>query len=255
MVRAPSGAALTAAGERILSRVEQALALLDSARAEVADLVGDPKGRVKLGAIVSVGSCILPGFVASFRSRYPGVQIALREGMSDDLETLVVRGELDLAITVPPVRHENLTATTLWREDFMLIVPPGHRLAGTQHAVPLSDVADEPLIITANRPAMSAVETACATRGMRPLLVLESDNLESIRNMVEAGVGVALVPKIAMFDQSRWKAEFVAISSGNASRGVVIIHRGGSYLTSAAQVLRKAILEYSKRVVAPRVGS
>src|SRR5262249_1922394 len=94
------------------------------------------------------------------------------------------------------------------------------------------------------------LERACAEHGARPLIVAETDNIESQRHMVEAGVGLALVPTTLTLDRSRWRAALVPLA-GVAGRRVILVHRGTSYLTSAARALRDALHDAAARLTDP----
>ncbi|HVY45554.1 MAG TPA: LysR family transcriptional regulator [Minicystis sp.] len=240
VVRSPDGAVLTEAGERLLPHAERALASVDAALAEVGELAGEPRGAVAVGTLATVGAYVLPEAVAAFHRRHPGVRLSIREGFRDELERLVVGGELDLAIIQLPVRHEELAALELWQEDYVLAVPRGHRLASARRPVALTSVVDEPFVAIPGGTATSALEAACAARGSRPEIALVTDNVESVRRMVEAGLGLALVPRIMARDP-RWRAALVPLAAPGVHRRVAIVHRGRGYLTVAARALRDRI--------------
>ncbi len=250
VVRAPEGVVLTEAGGRFLAHAEKALASLDAACNELAELGGVPRGAVSLGTLATVGAYVLPAVLAAFHKRHPGVRLTVREGFRDELEALVLRGELDFAIIQLPPRHEELTAVRLWQEDYVLAVPPGHRLARGRRAVALADVADEPFVLIPGGTASQALEAACAERGVRPHVALVTDNVESVRRMVEAGLGLALVPRIMARERTRWRAGLVPLAAGGVHRQVALIHRGTGYLSAAARAVRDAIVAHARRELA-----
>jgi DNA-binding transcriptional LysR family regulator len=240
VVRSPEGAVLTEAGARFLPHAERALGAVDAALTEVAELAGEPRGTVAIGTLATVGAYVLPEAIAAFHKRHPGVRLSIREGYRDELERLVLGGELDLAIIQLPVRHEDLSALELWREDYLLAVPRGHRLATTKKPIALASVAREPFVVIPGGTATAALEAASASRGARPEIALVTDNVESVRRMVEAGLGLALVPRIMARDP-RWRVSLVPLAAPGVHRRIAIVHRGHGYLTVAARALRDRI--------------
>lgn len=246
VVRAPDGVVLTEAGERFLVHAERALASLESGVTQLAEMAGTPKGSVVLGTLPTVAAYVLPPLIARFHRRHPGVRLLLREAFSDALQAGVARGDLDLAITHHPVKREELSAQKLWREDYLLAVPPGHRLAGSTKPIALSSVATEAWVVVPGAPALAAIEAACAERGVHPLIALETDNSESVRRMVEAGLGISLVPRVMTRDRRRWRASLIEVTQGTVYRQLAIVHRGAGYLTAAARALRDAVVAHAR---------
>ena len=240
VVPSPEGAVLTEAGARFLPHAERALGAVDAALTEVTELSGEPRGAVAIGTLATVGAYVLPEAISAYHEHHPGVRLSIREGYRDELERLVVGGELDLAIVQLPVRHQDLSALELWREDYLLAVPRGHRLAKAKKPVSLASVAREPFVVIPGGTATAALEAACATRGVRPDIALVTDNVESVRRMVEAGLGLALVPRIMALDP-RWRVALVPLAAPGVHRRVAIVHRGHGYLTVAARAMRDRI--------------
>jgi len=245
VVRAPQGIVLTDAGDRFLPHAERALASIDSGLAEVSELAGEPRGEVRLGALPTIASYVLPPVVAAFHKAHPAVRLIVHEGSTTALEAKVVRGELDLAMVQYPPKSEEVSALLLWREEHRLAVPPNHRLAGTKKAVPLQALIDEHFVVVPGMPGMRKMEEVCSAAGKRPLVVLETENLESVHRMIEAGLGISLVPALMARDK-RWRVDPIPIAGGVVSRQVAIVHRGAGYLTAATRALRNAIVAHAK---------
>jgi LysR family transcriptional activator of glutamate synthase operon len=245
VVRGPHGVALTEAGTRFLAHAERAVASIDSGVAEVNELSGEPRGEVKIGALPTVAAYVLPPVVAEFHKAHPAVKLIVHEGFASHLEAKVLRGELDLAMVQYPVKNEELSALRLWREEHVAAVPPRHALARTKKPVTLHSLIDEPFVAIPGTPAMRVVAEMCAAEGKRPLIALETENLESVRRMVEVGLGIAVVPALMARDR-RWRAVLLPIVGGVVWRQVAIVHRGAGYLTAATRTLRSAIVAHVK---------
>src|SRR6185503_9161813 len=119
--RGPGGAALTAAGAALAPRARAALAAVDGRRA-VAEVAGLHAGEVRLGAGATATTYRLPPVLAQFRRRHPGVRFLVREAYTDQLETMLHDGELDLAITSAPAKGAPPEPFDPWEEDELIVV-------------------------------------------------------------------------------------------------------------------------------------
>jgi DNA-binding transcriptional LysR family regulator len=243
VVRTPAGVVLTSAGERFLPHAERALASVDAGRTAIDELSGQPRGTVTLGSQPTISAYVLPPVLARFHARHPSVVLRLREAPTEQLEERVAAGEIDLAIMNLPVRRVELAAQKLWQEDYVLVVPAGHRLASIGRAVALAEAAGEALVIIAGIPSTAAMLAACDERGVQPRIVLEADNMEAVRRMVERGLGVSLLPRTMAQAADARRLRAVEIARGGVRRQVALVHRGEAYLTAASKALRAVVVE------------
>ena len=191
--------ALTHEGELFHGRVRQILDQVDGARADLAELKTLVRGRVTIGATQVLGTVKLPAAMARFARRHPGVELALRTGLIAQLLDLLDRGEVDLI--VGPIHHSLLDRydrQILTHDGVVLISARGHRLP-TDEPVQLSTVRDEPFVCL---PAGSGLHTilvqAATAAGFVPRVAFETYSPASIRELVAAGLGLALVATSAM---------------------------------------------------------
>ena len=196
-----------------------------------------------LGSQPTISAYVLPALLARFHARNPEVVLKLREGLADQIEERVASGELDLALMNLPVRRVDLAAQKLWQEDYLLVVPVGHRLAAIDRAVVLADVVSEPLVVVPGAHATQALLAACEEKGVSPHVVVDADNLEAVRRMVERGLGVALLPRTMAEATDARRVCALEIARGGPRRQVALVHRGEAYLTAAARALRATIVE------------
>jgi DNA-binding transcriptional LysR family regulator len=243
VVRTPAGAVLTSAGERFLPHAERSLASVDAGRAALEELSVEPRGAVALGSQPTISAYVLPAVLARFHALHPQIVLRLREGTTEQVEEMIAAGELDLGLMNLPVRRLDLAAQKLWQEDYMLVVPAGHRLASAGRAVALSEVVSEPLILTPGIPSSVALLSACDEMGVQPRVVVEADTMEAVRRMVERGLGVSLLPRTMAQATDARRMRAVEIARGGLRRQVALVHRGETYLTAAAKALRASIVE------------
>jgi DNA-binding transcriptional LysR family regulator len=243
VVRTPAGVVLTSAGERFLGHAERALASIDAGRTAIEELTDEARGTVTLGSQPTISAYVLPALLARFHARNPEVVLKLREGLADQIEERLASGELDLALMNLPVRRLDLAAQKLWQEDYLLAVPVAHRLASLDRAITLAEVVNEPLVVVPGAHATQALVAACEEKGVRPRIVVDADNLEAVRRMVERGLGVALLPRTMAEATDAKRVRTLEIARGGPRRQVALVHRGEAFLTAAARALRATIVE------------
>lgn len=189
---------LTHAGEVFLNRTRTILAEVDGARADLDDLATVMRGQVRIGATHVLGPLDLTAAMAQFRRRHHGVTLRLRTGLIAELLHTLDAGEIDIAIgpvhTDLPGRH---VAHCLVEERLVLVTPPDHPGAGRPLDT-LAAVSDETFVCLPAGSGLHAILTeAAATEGFVPRIELETHSPASIRELVAAGLGVALVARSA----------------------------------------------------------
>nr|WP_239029164.1 LysR substrate-binding domain-containing protein [Pseudonocardia acidicola] len=190
---------LTAAGAALLEHAVRALDEVERGRHRVGEVTGLRGGSVSVGVLPSVGAHLLPDVVAAFREAHPGVTVQVVEhDVSREFEQMVQSGELDVALTRLPTSLAGLGSETIVREPIVLLVPPEHPLRRSD-GVWLRDLAGEAFV--GMRPGYGLRDLAdalCADAGFRPRHALETGQLSIVHGMVRAGMGVALLPRLAV---------------------------------------------------------
>jgi len=191
--------ALTQAGELVVARARTVLEQVNGARADLAELAAVLRGHVRIGATLVLGSVDLPGSLAQFRRRYPGVTLALRAGLIAELLRGLDAGELDTVLgPLHPELVAGYRARPLVEESLVLVTPPGWPAPGAGPAR-LADVRDEPFVcLRAGSGLHTILVGAAAAEGFTPRIELETHSPASIRELVSAGLGVALLAASAV---------------------------------------------------------
>lgn len=195
--------ALTSAGARLLDYANEMLALAEEARAAVKDSVDLVQGPLVVGGLETLCAAQLVEPIATFRSRYPQVEIRLESGSSGTLRDDVKTGRLDVGFLFGSVIAEpDLESEELALEPLVVIVPPNHRFANRKEALSSTEFVDEPFLVTKEGCAYRRMfdEAFPAAGGEYPPIVGEFASIGAIGAMVEAGLGCALVPRIAVAD-------------------------------------------------------
>jgi DNA-binding transcriptional LysR family regulator len=198
---------LTAAGEALLPAVldllARAQALPDQARAAAAGEVG----RLRLAFVSTVGFALLPQWVRLFRGQYPKVQLDLLEATGDVQLQGLERGEMDAGFMLhaPGFAPAGLARLQITREPLLLALPEHHPLA-TQPVLTYAEAMAEPLVIFPRRIVPSLHDAIFAlyhAAGYLPAVAQEAIQMQTIVNLVSAGLGVAWVPdSVRQFQRS-----------------------------------------------------
>jgi DNA-binding transcriptional LysR family regulator len=200
--RHPRGVTLTAAGQTLVRHAEGILAGLDAAEAALASIAGLRGGRLRMASFPTAGSTLMPLAIAKFRSTYPDVALTLAEGEPEEIAPRLRAGELDLALLFDfageTERHEELELSPLLRDPLYLALPRKHPRAGRRELA-LGALGGEAWIQTSSSsPCAQHVVRCCYAAGFEPRVTFESDDYQTVQGLVAAGVGVALIPELAL---------------------------------------------------------
>lgn len=244
--RSGRGLALTAAGRTLLPRAEAALAELGAGVAELAGDADPVTGRVALGFLGTMGTSAVPGILREFREHHPRVRIELVQVPHAALLERVRDGRVDLALTSPVPDEPGLVATPLAEEELRLAVPSGHRLAGAG-AADLAEVADDPFLLFARGYGLQGVvESWCAQAGFRPRRAFEGGETATLRGLVGAGLGVALLPA----GPDVPGVVQVPVRSPHTVRTLGMVHAADPRPTAPVRDLREFVVRHGPRWLA-----
>jgi DNA-binding transcriptional LysR family regulator len=224
----------------LLPHAYQILAAVETARKEVRDLSELARGQASLGAPPTVSTHLLPARLTQFRSLYPGLDVTLREAGTDTLLRWVEDGQLDLAVVGGDQLPPAIESAPLLEEDYVLAVSAHHPL-GRQRAVRLADLAGEPFILFPTGYRLREVTlAACRAAGFEPRVALDGGAMQSALEFVAAGLGVAIVPELALTSTANIRR--LIISDQQLRRRLVLVWLKGHFLSAAARALRDHLL-------------
>ncbi len=188
---------LTEAGAAIAVRARAALAEVDAIR-EIAKLARAPDaGTLTLGVFPTLAPYWLPHIVPRVLKRLPKLELMLVEEKTEALIELLLAGKLDVAVLAKPVDDDRLSSADLFDEEFLLAVPRAHPLAAQAH-VSLSDLKPHRLLLLSEGHCLREHALAvCAQAGSDEFEGFRATSLETLRQMVAAGIGATLLPALA----------------------------------------------------------
>jgi molybdate transport repressor ModE-like protein len=201
VVRAARGVRLTEAGERLVAHADAVLARLADAEEELAGLAGLRAGRVRLSAFPSGSATLVPPAIAALRRAHPGVRVDFAEEEPPEALARLRAGDADVALVFRYPEDAagpgpGLVAEPLLGDALLAVLPAGHRLQ-RRRRIALADLAGEPWIAGCVRCRRHLLH-ACAEAGFAPDVTHATDDVVTVQALVAAGLGVALVPRLAL---------------------------------------------------------
>jgi LysR family hydrogen peroxide-inducible transcriptional activator len=195
--RAPKRVALTAAGEEIVERARRILEASDEI-IELARGHRDPlAGRLKVALLPTIGPYLLPNVAARLRKQLPRLELMLYEYQTDPMLEKLHSGEIDVGILALPVAMDGLDSQVLYREPFTVAMPAHHRLSG-KASIKVEDLSDETLLLLEDGHCLrDQALDICSSTHVHEKQDFRATSLETLRQMVAAGVGITLLPELA----------------------------------------------------------
>ncbi|MQA95154.1 MAG: LysR family transcriptional regulator [Streptosporangiales bacterium] len=241
----------TEAARVLVEHAERILAELEEARAHVAELTSEVVGTLRLAAFPTAARALVPLALARCKEAHPDLRVRLSEQETEVAIKALRSGHLDAALIyeynlLPRVREPGVEISVLLREPLLVAVPAGPHDAGPRDAGPvtLSELADRPWIAAQRDDALHAMfERACGLAGFAPRIEHTSNDYTVIFALVRAGLGVALVPRLAEEPQptvepsSGGTHHLREIADLQLSRTVAVAIRSGSRRSPPVAVL------------------
>lgn len=231
---------LTAAGKAFLPRAEGLLTQAEAAKAIVSDVAHLRGGKLTIAAIPSVSACLLPEVIHTFNQKHDQVALHLIEDSSESVADCVESGRADIGFLQLPASKAAFKSHTLITEPFVVLVGKEHALAG-QKTVMLRQLSAESFIFYKGRARDTALES-CRKAGFEPHIVCESGELGTVRALVAAGLGLAIVPRLAA-ENLPATILTVAIREPKMQRQIAAVWQKGSELSPAAAALLELATE------------
>jgi molybdate transport repressor ModE-like protein len=258
--RTSRGVRLTDAGRALVDHAEVVLARLAAAEAELEAIAGVRGGRVRLSSFPTAGASLLPPAVALFSERYPEVELSFVEQEPEEAAQMLRAAELEVAIVFehrelsqPEFErlYEGIDLRQLVDDPMYLALPRGHP-AAHKVRVRLQDVADETWIqeADAGSPCGRLHLSACASAGFEPKIGFQSDDYNVVQGLVAAGVGVSLLPSLAL---TNVREDIVVRSLGRRApcRHIAAATLAGRYRSPATEAMLAILDEVAARFELP----
>jgi LysR family hydrogen peroxide-inducible transcriptional activator len=218
---------LTETGQTFLPRARAVLRELEAARGDVVEQKNSIGGSVVIGVIPTVAPYFLPQRLTRFSRKYPQVQLTVVEEITPALLELLRASKIDLAILALPIRGHEFETFPLLSEPLFAALPQSHKLA-KRRSLSLKDLRSQPFLLLRDGHCFrDTAVAACDRARLHPQIIFESGQFSSLLSMVGAGMGVSIVPEMAIDRKSRCR--FVRLDDPAAARTIgAVILRGRS---------------------------
>jgi DNA-binding transcriptional LysR family regulator len=201
--RLPRGVRLTQAGETLFGYARRIALIEDEAARAMTDLRGLKRGRLAVGASRTIGAYLLPQLLGKFRRQHPDIELAVSIGNTREIHQQVMEHALELGLTEGVVDDPLLDARAFGSDELVTILPPQHPLTRSRK-VTAAMVCREPLIFReVGSGTREVVERALARKGLAPTPAFSLGSPEAIKRAVAAGLGVAIMSRLAVADELR----------------------------------------------------
>src|SRR5712692_4212785 len=218
---------LTELGKTFLPRARAVLRELEAARGDVVEGKEFIGGPITVGVIPTVAPYFLPPRLTAFSRKFPQVRLTIVEEITPVLLDRLRSGAIDVAILALPIRGHEFDAFPLLTERLFAALPKKHKLT-SRRSLSLKDLRAEPFLLLRDGHCFrDTAVAACDRARLHPQIVFESGQFSSLLSMVGAGMGVSIVPEMAVEKKSGCR--FVRIADAEASRTIgAVVLRGRS---------------------------
>ena len=227
---------LTDAGRMLAEYAERILREEEDARRAVRAVVGLERGRLAVWTLPTPGQNLLPPHLATFRKAHPRIEITVHESVpARTITDAVVAGIADIGFVHLPINAPELAVQHLFTEELALVVPQSHPLSAPDAPAPaLSDLSAEDFVwVPEGTTAEHPIYAACLSAGFTPRIACVSGSATGMQRMVAAGLGIALLPRLALHPPDG--VAVVELAAPRPTRTVVAVWRERDGLTHAAK--------------------
>jgi DNA-binding transcriptional LysR family regulator len=248
--RSARGVRLTEAGDVLVRHTDVILARLQDAEAELHALSGLRGGRVRVASFPSAGATLVPKAIARFRELHPGVELSMTLAEPDDAREKLRAGDVDVALLIEPAWEKNgddgLEREHLLDDPMYVCLPKGHPKA-SRTRLRLEDLCEESWMLgaTSTCPDCSIFLRACQTGGFEPRIGFHSDDYLAIQGFVAAGMGVAVIPDLALVTV-RDDVIIRAIAPRAPFRRIVAATAQGGYCSPARRAMLDILVDVGR---------
>lgn len=241
----------TAVGRVVFDHVQAVVDRLHLMLRDIDDQREGTTGHVRIQTHSSVGSTLLPDIVASFAREHPNIDVRIDEMSSHEIPGSIRIGAADIGLVAGPIETDDLVFIPWGTDDLTAILPSDHELARNEQVL-FSEMCDYPFInMHRNNVLLGRFRREANTLGKSMVERAHAASFESVRKLVAAGLGVAIVPAIAAYGTPEAKAGEIAVRPLGevwASRKLMACVRSQEHLLGASRLFLAHLLAYEVEV-------
>ncbi len=236
---------LSPVGKLFLIHAKTAMKAIEHAKKQIDEYLDPERGTIKIGFPTSLAGHLLPTVVSAFKREHPNIAFHLRQGSYRFLTESVKSGDIDLAFLGPvPTNDPDLEGHILFTEKISALLPEQHQLA-EKRSLLLSDLRNDEFVLFPDGYILrDVVVNACKESGFVPKIACEGEDLDAIKGLVTAGMGVTLLPDSSFYETKPRFTVKIPIEIPDVKRTVGIITPRSRELAPAEQVFFEFVIKF-----------
>lgn len=240
---------LTPIGKTFLDYTKVAMKAIEHAKKQVDEYIDPERGSIKIGFPTSLASNILPTVLTAFKKKHPKIAFQLRQGSYSFLIESVKNREIDVAFLGPvPSDDPDIKGDILFYEELYALVPKDHPLANRK-SIYLTELKNDPFVLFPKGYMFEKLAIdGCKQAGFEPHVTSEGEDLDAIKGLVAAGMGITLLPESAFSEVNTTYTSKIAISNPQLSRTVGIITPKYRNLAPSETVFYQFTIKYFQHI-------
>lgn len=240
---------LTPIGKIFLGYMEKAMRVIDDAKREIEECLDPEKGTIRIGYPSSLANYTLPTVISAFRSEYPHVKFNLNQGAYRSLIDGVIKGEIDMALLGPVPKNTNkIKGQILFHEKIVSVLPIEHPLA-KEKELRLGQLQHDSFILFPEGYILrKLIVDACNQLGFQPNVSFEGIDIDAIKGLVSAGLGVTLIPEITLIDNLPRATVKIPVIEPAVTRSVGVIISSERQLLPTEKLFYKFLKDFFSKI-------
>jgi DNA-binding transcriptional LysR family regulator len=240
-------AILTPAGTLFLPHAQSILQTAEQGRQEICEMSGEVRGKIRLGALPTIAPYFLPEIIRLFREKYRDVELILHEEETLQLLRGLEENELDLALISDAAPNPRIRIENLFNEELLLCLPTGHALV-RKRVVVAADLQQEKFILMQEGHCLGAqTQRFCQSKGLRPQISCRSAQIATVLAMVQAGLGISLIPEMARNEGPNGSLVYRSLDGNRPRRTLALAMSRRRKLGRSVLELAKFIRDHRQR--------
>ncbi|GGR49064.1 DNA-binding transcriptional LysR family regulator [Nocardioides luteus] len=244
----------TLEGEEFLAIARRLVGEFDTALNHFEGYLAGTRGAVSVAALPSLAGTMLPPVLAAFRRAHPEVSVTVKDGFSEEVLDLVVRGEVDLAVSVAARVPDSMRLRHIAVDSFAAVLPSDHPLASSEK-LRWTDLAGHPFVAFERLSSIrSYVDRVLAETDTRIGTLTEARNIGAVAGLVAAGLGITAAPSLVLPMMTFADVVVRPLAEPVVERDICLIHDPRRPMSRAAQELMHLLVSAGEREIASPPG-
>ncbi|WP_034746568.1 LysR family transcriptional regulator [Halalkalibacter wakoensis] len=215
---------VTPIGKMFLERMKQAMNVIDNARLEVEEYLDPEQGTIRIAFPISMAAYTLPSAIVAFRAKYPKAKFQLKQAKYQELIDGVINGDFNMALIGPvPKERKKVKSQNLFTENVVALLPSNHPLADRE-SITIKELENEHFILLPDGFILrDLIVKACLQSGFKPKVSFEGDDIDALKGLVSAGLGITLIPEITLVENLPHATVKIPVISPAVTRTVGVL--------------------------------